>query len=194
MLLVNLEWPLAKLEGGTEEREGEGQARAGEGGVKARRMCVTRDPVADERMQRHDEEEQDEALLESLMGGGAAGSAVRPLWLYASDAHVWHKVAGLSGMLALAAGTYGQHIFRPHNLEYKDVWGTANSYHLVHTVAMLAAPLTKRPQIFGGLLSIGLIAFSGSCYTTALMEDKAYALPAPFGGFALVAAWASLLF
>lgn len=32
------------------------------------------------------------------------------------------------------------------------------------------------------------------CYTTALMEDRAYSLPAPFGGFAWVAAWASLLF
>ncbi|BBN04240.1 hypothetical protein Mp_3g02910 [Marchantia polymorpha subsp. ruderalis] len=125
------------------------------------------------------------------MGGGAAGSAARPLWLYASNAHVWHKVAG---MLALAAGTYGQHIFKPQNMVYKDIWVTANTYHLAHTAAMLAAPLTKRPHIFGGLLTFGLVAFSGSCYTTALMEDRAYSLPAPFGGFAWVAAWASLLF
>jgi hypothetical protein len=36
---------------------------------------------------------------EPLMGGGPA--ATRPLWLYASNAHVWHKVAGVSGPSSL---------------------------------------------------------------------------------------------
>ncbi|KAL3687342.1 hypothetical protein R1sor_013651 [Riccia sorocarpa] len=158
-------------------------------------MCLQRDPLADERMsQNHDEEEQDEGLHESLLGAGAAGSATRPLGLYASDAHIWHKVAGFSGMLALAAGTYGSHIFKPQNLLYKDVWNTANLYHLTHTAALLAVPLTKRPQIFGTLLTFGIVAFSGSCYAAALMEDRSYSLPAPFGGFSFIAAWASLMF
>ncbi|KAL3693323.1 hypothetical protein R1sor_006974 [Riccia sorocarpa] len=157
-------------------------------------MCLTRDPLANERMLQNHEEEQDEELQESLMGAGAAGSATRPLWLYASNAHVWHKVAGVSGMLALAAGTYGSHIFKPQNPVYKDVWNTANQYHLAHTAALLAVPLTKRPQIFGSLLTFGIVAFSGSCYTAALLEDKSYSMPAPFGGFSFIAAWASLLF
>ncbi|KAL3687581.1 hypothetical protein R1sor_013890 [Riccia sorocarpa] len=68
----------------------------------------------------------------------------------------------MRGMLALAAGTYGSHIFKPQNLLYKDVWNTANLYHLTHTAALLAVPLTKRPQIFGTLLTFGIVAFSGS--------------------------------
>ncbi|CAM6084038.1 unnamed protein product [Calypogeia fissa] len=137
-------------------------------------------------------EEGEREEEQSLMGGGSA--ATRPLWLYASDAQIWHKVAGVSGMAALALGTYGAHVFNPTNLAYKDVYQTANLYHLVHTAALLGAPLTKRPNLFGGLLTLGIVAFSGSCYTTAIMESRDWALPAPFGGFAFIAAWASLLF
>lgn len=64
----------------------------------------------------------------------------------------WHKVAAISGMAALALGTYGAHVFKPKNPADKEVWHTASTYHLVHTVALLAAPMTKHPNIFGGLL------------------------------------------
>ncbi|KAL9264391.1 Transmembrane protein 256-like protein [Drosera capensis] len=64
---------------------------------------------------------------------------------------IWHKVAAISGMAALGLGTYGAH-----------VWQTASLYHLTHTAALLAAPLTKYPTIFGGLLTTGILAFSGT--------------------------------
>ncbi|CAM6081486.1 unnamed protein product [Calypogeia fissa] len=126
------------------------------------------------------------------MGGGSA--ATRPLWLYASDAQIWHKVAGVLGMAALALGTYGAHHFKPKNLAFEDVFKTANLYHLVHTAALLGASLTKRPNLFGGLLTLGIVAFSGSCYTMAITESRDWALPARIGAFAFIAAWASLLF
>ncbi|PSS16089.1 Transmembrane protein [Actinidia chinensis var. chinensis] len=107
---------------------------------------------------------------------------------------LWHKVAGLSGVLALGLGTYGAHGFKPQNPSYKEVWHTASLYHLVHTAALVAAPVTKHPNIFGGLLSTGILAFSGTCYTVAYLEDRKYSTLAPFGGFAFIAAWASLLF
>ncbi|XP_057506112.1 uncharacterized protein LOC130789391 isoform X1 [Actinidia eriantha] len=75
---------------------------------------------------------------------------------------LWHKVAGLSGVLALGLGTYGAHGFKPQNPSYKEVWHTASLYHLVHTAALVAAPVTKHPNIFGGLLSTGILAFSGT--------------------------------
>ncbi|GAV71052.1 DUF423 domain-containing protein [Cephalotus follicularis] len=108
--------------------------------------------------------------------------------------HVWHKVAAISGVAALGLGTYGAHVFNPQNPTYKEVWQTASLYHLVHTAALVAAPITSRPNIFGGLLTTGILAFSGTCYTVALLEDRTYATLAPFGGFAFVCAWASLLF
>ncbi|KAI3986816.1 hypothetical protein MKX01_039790 [Papaver californicum] len=93
------------------------------------------------------------------------------------DPRLWHKVASISGMAALGLGTYGAHGFKPKN----PVWQTASLYHLVHTA-------------FGGLLTTGILAFSGTCYTVALLEDRKYSRLAPVGGFAFIAAWASLLF
>lgn len=36
--------------------------------------------------------------------------------------------------------------------------------------------------------------FDDRCYATAMMESKEWSLPAPFGGFAFIGAWATLLF
>ncbi|XP_021889981.1 transmembrane protein 256 homolog [Carica papaya] len=110
------------------------------------------------------------------------------------DPHIWHKVAAISGIAGLGLGTYGFHVFKPQNPIYKEVWQIASLYQLVHTAALVAAPVTKRPNIFGGLLTSGIIAFSGSCYVAALLEDRKYSTLAPLGGFAFVAAWGSLLF
>lgn len=107
---------------------------------------------------------------------------------------MWHKVAAISGMAALGLGTYGAHGFKPNNPSYKEVWNTACLYHLVHTAALVGAPVTKNPHIFGGLLTTGIIAFSGTCYAVAFLEDRTYAKVAPLGGFAFIAAWGSLLF
>ncbi|CAD6206666.1 unnamed protein product [Miscanthus lutarioriparius] len=98
------------------------------------------------------------------------------------------------GVAALGLGTYGAHMFRPKNPAYKEVWHTASLYHLVHTAALLGAPITKSPNVFGGLLTAGIVLFSGTCYTVAYLEDRKFSSLAPFGGFAFIAAWASLLF
>lgn len=107
---------------------------------------------------------------------------------------IWHKVAGISGVAALGLGTYGAHFFKPQNPTYKDVWQTASLYHLVHTAALVSAPITKYPNVFGGLLTAGIVAFSGTCYTVAFLEDRKYSSLAPYGGFAFIAAWGSLFF
>ncbi|KAL4184821.1 hypothetical protein AMTRI_Chr10g227440 [Amborella trichopoda] len=88
------------------------------------------------------------------------------------DPLLWHRVAAVSGVAALGLGTYGAHVFQPHNPAYKDVWQTASLYHLVHTAALLAAPITKHPHVV----------------------YRKYSTLAPFGGFAFIGAWASLLF
>ncbi|XP_042420063.1 transmembrane protein 256 homolog isoform X1 [Zingiber officinale] len=79
-------------------------------------------------------------------------------------------------------------------LFFSKVWRTASLYHLVHTAALVGAPVAKHPNIFGGLLTAGILAFSGSCYATAYLEDRQYSFLAPFGGFAFIGAWASLIF
>ncbi|XP_073308430.1 uncharacterized protein [Primulina huaijiensis] len=112
----------------------------------------------------------------------------------AMDPRLWHKVAAVSGVAALGLGTYGAHFFKPKNPSYKEVWHTASVYHLVHTAALLAAPITKYPTVFGVLLTSGILGFSGTCYAVAYLEDRTYSRVAPFGGFAFIGAWASLLF
>ncbi|KAG8062618.1 hypothetical protein GUJ93_ZPchr0003g16937 [Zizania palustris] len=67
------------------------------------------------------------------------------------DPMLWHKVAAVSGVAALGLGTYGAHMFRPKNPSYKEVWHTASLYHLVHTAALLGAPVTKRPNVVSTL-------------------------------------------
>ncbi|KAE8659405.1 Glycosyl hydrolase 1 [Hibiscus syriacus] len=116
------------------------------------------------------------------------------LRIFEMHAYHWHKIAAVSGIAALGLGTYGFHIFKPENPVYKEVWQIASTYHLFHTAALLAAPIAKRPHIFGGLLTAGILCFSGSCYTAAYLEDRKYSALAPFGGFAFAAGWASLLF
>ncbi|CAH9100781.1 unnamed protein product [Cuscuta epithymum] len=93
------------------------------------------------------------------------------------DPYMWHKIAAVSGVAALGLGTYGAHGFKPKNPTYKEVWHTASLYHLVHTAALVASPITKRPHIFGGLLTAGIVAFSGTCYTVAYLEDRKYSKP-----------------
>ncbi|KAF9669616.1 hypothetical protein SADUNF_Sadunf14G0125900 [Salix dunnii] len=83
------------------------------------------------------------------------------------DPSMWHKIAAVSGVAAVGLGSYGAHGFKPQNPTYKE---------------------------FGGLLTAGIIAFSGTCYTVALLEDRKYSTLAPFGGLAFIGAWASLLF
>ncbi|KAL8536218.1 hypothetical protein ACS0TY_011738 [Phlomoides rotata] len=78
------------------------------------------------------------------------------------DPRIWHKIDGLSGVAALRLGTYGAHGFKPKNPSYKEVWHTASLYHLVHSAALLAAPMTTHPNICGGLLTTGILAFFGT--------------------------------
>ena len=79
----------------------------------------------------------------------------------------WVRLAGLSGAAAVALGAYGAHCelklsvyslqvfwisfllaFRAEaNPEMKKIYDTANFYHFVHTLALLAVPLTKRPKL-----------------------------------------------
>ncbi|URE09750.1 hypothetical protein MUK42_04592 [Musa troglodytarum] len=88
------------------------------------------------------------------------------------DPRMWHKVAAISGVAAIGLGTYGAHGFRPKNPSYKEVWRTASLYHLVHTAALVGAPITKHPNIFGGLLTTGIVGFSGTSLSSVMSRER----------------------
>jgi uncharacterized membrane protein YgdD (TMEM256/DUF423 family) len=105
--------------------------------------------------------------------------------------------SGLSGALGVGAGALGAHAMLKKPETYRDVWKTANLYHMLHTCALAIvafAPLsTRKRNICGSLFLTGILLFSGSCYTVAIMEErKPYSYPAPVGGMCLIAGWVAL--
>ncbi|GFT16927.1 transmembrane protein 256 homolog [Nephila pilipes] len=111
--------------------------------------------------------------------------------------HLFIKIAGVSGAAAVAMGAYGSHGFYPKPdvpSELKEVFKTANYYHFLHTLALLAVPLTRRPYIVGSLLTTGMFIFCGTCYAYALTGNKSLITYTPYGGSLLIIAWLSMVF
>ena len=59
------------------------------------------------------------------------------------------KLAGLSGLTAVIMSAYGAHAIRRKNAknDLKEIYNTAQYFHLVHSVALFGLPLVKRPVI-----------------------------------------------
>ncbi|ETW06494.1 hypothetical protein H310_02737 [Aphanomyces invadans] len=108
---------------------------------------------------------------------------------------VWWKVAAVSGAAAVAFGAFGAHALqsRVKNPKRIKTWETASHYHLIHSVALLAVPLARRPNVAGGFLTAGIVLFSGSLYTLVLSDQAKLGIITPFGGLAFIAGWLAFL-
>lgn len=69
----------------------------------------------------------------------------------------------------------------------------AQTYHILHSVALLALPLVPRPSLTGSLFLSGLVLFCGPLYAHAIRNDPRYRLVTPYGGLLLVAGWLSII-
>jgi len=106
------------------------------------------------------------------------------------------RLAGLSGAMAIGLGAYGAHVMRNDpslNIQRKTAFDTANRYHLVHTVALLASTRAKYPLVTGSLFVAGMLLFSGTCYHYSLTGQEQLRQFTPFGGILLIVAWLSLV-
>ncbi|OQV19799.1 putative Transmembrane protein 256-like protein [Hypsibius exemplaris] len=104
------------------------------------------------------------------------------------------RLAGLSGATAVILGAYGAHAFRKAaNPEAREVFETGNRYHLIHSVALALAPLTKYPRLTGGLFLAGMVVFSGGLYGYALWQNQLMRRATPAGGVLLILAWLSMV-
>ncbi|UYV72780.1 TMEM256 [Cordylochernes scorpioides] len=84
---------------------------------------------------------------------------------------------------------------RPDVSDYhKQVFQTGNLYHFFHTLAILASPFARRPKLVAGWFFMGIVLFSGSCYTLAITGSSHAGLMAPYGGFCFLLGWLSLAF
>ena len=108
-------------------------------------------------------------------------------------------VAGISGLIAVAAGAFGAHSLRARlDPAMLAVFETGGRYQLMHALAMLAAAWavdrTGRPlaATAGWLFVVGTVLFSGSLYALALSGITRLGAVTPFGGLCLLAGWMCL--
>ncbi|XP_058678960.1 transmembrane protein 256 [Ammospiza caudacuta] len=109
-------------------------------------------------------------------------------------AAAWGRLGALSGAAAMAGAAYGAHGMRRSDRdEYqKELYDTANRFHLLHSLALLATPHCRRPHLAGSLLVAGLGLFCGPFYFHGLSGDPKFNRAAPLGGTLLILGWAAM--
>ena len=105
-------------------------------------------------------------------------------------------LAGLNGLMAVAAGAFGAHgVSDP---QVKDWLRTGAQYQLVHAVAGLACFSLLRASVgpaawAGWLFGLGGLLFGGSLYLLALTGTRLLGAVTPIGGVLLMLGWAALI-
>ncbi|XP_053404427.1 transmembrane protein 256 homolog [Mercenaria mercenaria] len=105
------------------------------------------------------------------------------------------RIAGLSGGLAVIMSAYGAHAFnsKTEDTRLKNVFESGNKMHLIHSVALLGVPLTRRPMLVGTLMTSGILIFSGTCYYQAMTGDGRVRKATPYGGILLILSWFAMI-
>jgi uncharacterized membrane protein YgdD (TMEM256/DUF423 family) len=108
--------------------------------------------------------------------------------------------AGLLGATGVAFGALGAHALQGFLLErgMTSAWETAAHYHIIHSVALLAAAawlrsaagaVQRRLGWAAACWVAGTVLFSGSLYGMALGGPHWLWPATPLGGLALLAGW-----
>ncbi|PTY08818.1 DUF423 domain-containing protein [Opitutaceae bacterium EW11] len=110
-------------------------------------------------------------------------------------------ICAFLGGTAVAAGAFGAHALKAQLAAtgHTPVWETAVLYHLVHSVACLAAVLAAGSEIAAAgrtwlvratrCWAVGVVFFSGSLYALALGAPRWIGPATPLGGVVLIAGW-----
>ena len=97
--------------------------------------------------------------------------------------------------LGVALGAFGAHGLRAM-LDDRALgwWQTAVQYQMWHAVALIALAGLRgvRCGLAAGLISAGVLVFSGSLYLMALTGARALGMVTPLGGLLLLAGWVLL--
>ncbi len=113
-----------------------------------------------------------------------------------STTRIWLLLAGINGLMAVAAGAFGAHgVSDP---QVKDWLRTGAQYQLVHAVAGLACYGFMRMALTqagwaGWLFGLGGLVFGGSLYLMALTGVKVLGAVTPVGGLLLMLGWAVVI-
>lgn len=115
-------------------------------------------------------------------------------------AQPWLSIGAVGGLLTVALGAFAAHGLGTRiDAELLAIWETATHYLGFHALALLLCGflLLHRPGVrliqgaAWGFL-IGTLVFSGSLYLLVLTGTRTWGAFTPFGGVALIAAWALL--
>ena len=104
-------------------------------------------------------------------------------------------LGAVAAALAVALGAFGAHGLKARlSSDMLAAWHTAVQYHAWHALGLLAVGFLS-PSIWsktaGGLLTAGIVLFSGSLYALALGAPRALGAVTPFGGIAFILGWAA---
>jgi uncharacterized membrane protein YgdD (TMEM256/DUF423 family) len=117
----------------------------------------------------------------------------------------WTRVflafAGLFGATAVAVSAAAAHMLAGVlEVDQLDWVKTAGSYQMIHAVALFGCAAMVNFSRFragvtlaGVCFVIGILFFSGSLYAMVYTGHRAFAAVTPFGGFAFIVGWLSLL-
>jgi uncharacterized membrane protein YgdD (TMEM256/DUF423 family) len=107
------------------------------------------------------------------------------------------SLAAFFCFLAVALGAFGAHSLKA-TLEAngtREIWNTAVLYHLAHAIALVVLALHPSSlRLASGLLTAGIVIFSGSLYILAVTNVKWLGAITPVGGLCFLAGWLWLIF
>lgn len=106
-------------------------------------------------------------------------------------------LAALSGLSGVAMGAFGAHALKAVlSPEMLAVYQTGVNYQMWHALALLGVglarlqfPDAKLLRWAGVLMVIGILLFSGSLYTLAVLDLKWLGMITPVGGVSFIIAW-----
>lgn len=109
-------------------------------------------------------------------------------------------LAGVFGLLAVVAGTFGAHVLEGRVTGHQlDIFDTAQRYHMYHALALLGCAVlagrvpSKRLEAAVSCFTSGIVLFAGSLYALALTGLDWLGMIAPVGGTLLIVGWALLI-
>lgn len=113
----------------------------------------------------------------------------------------WFALGAWLAAMGVMAGAFGAHALKDKiSPEMIAVYDTGARYHLMHAIGLLAVGLaadrfpSRRIDMAGWLLTIGIFLFSGSLYALAVTGNKALGMVTPLGGLAWIVGWIMLAF
>ena len=115
------------------------------------------------------------------------------------------KIAAFSIAISIVFGAFGAHAFKEHfSSYYMDIWNKGIFYQIINSLGIISLVLLEKNNLIKKgfvcctLLSFGILFFSGSLYTIAIVKTfyadlniigKIMIPITPLGGTLLIIGW-----